>query len=522
MKKLFALVLALALLSSIAFADSILPYTGDPLTWTGYCPELGITEDRESPLYQAYAAVTGPAVIEWSTAPWSDYDTKLATALNTGDLSDVTWARNPRSVVQNYGEMGYFLNYIDYLEYLPNLSNYLETLGQYKQLYSDDGSYYAMVMPQFYDRYDECWWVNKTALNELGLEIPKTWDEMLTAMRAYKEAHPEGLALVTYGWGAGYYEGFIDQVLNAQSVNSYYYDTEAGTWKYSLFEEDARCRDYVDIMHTLYTEGLISPEFSTASNDQMNQYVLEGNWLFGYYYMNTIANEIFLSSEVPFEYEGFVDPVYHEGDKSYHAMTVPYDSLPGWGWFLREDVHDPEVLCAIIDNCISPEMTRMYDFGLEGQTYEIAENGFPRRINGYEDIEKQKEFGIGNLMDLRLTAGGDMLGSYLNYDRPSQVAWNLLSAGLADGSIIKKRAARQQPLFTSDELEEIAVVTNPVSTYVTENVMLFIDGTRPMDEWDAFIDEIRGLGDIQSVIDAYNNCPEQIENDVNAKPISYK
>ena len=522
MKKLFALVLALALLSSIAFADSILPYTGDPLTWTGYCPELGITEDRESPLYQAYAAITGPAVIEWSTAPWSDYDTKLATALNTGDLSDVTWARNPRSVVQNYGEMGYFLNYIDYLEYMPNLSNYLETLGQYKQLYSDDGSYYAMVMPQFYDRYDECWWVNKTALNELGLEIPKTWDEMLTAMRAYKEAHPEGLALVTYGWGAGYYEGFIDQVLNAQSVNSYYYDTEAGTWKYSLFEEDARCRDYVDIMHTLYTEGLISPEFSTASNDQMNQYVLEGNWLFGYYYMNTIANEIFLSSEVPFEYEGFVDPVYHEGDKSYHTMTVPYDSLPGWGWFLREDVHDPEVLCAIIDNCISPEMTRMYDFGLEGQTYEIAENGFPRRINGYEDIEKQKEFGIGNLMDLRLTAGGDMLGTYLNYDRPSQVAWNLLSAGLADGSIIKKRAARQQPLFTQDELEEIALVTTPVGTYCDENVMLFIDGTRPMDEWDAFVEEVRGMGDIQSVIDIYNNCPNQIENDVNAKPISYE
>ena len=53
---------------------------------------------------------------------------------------------------------------------------------------------------------DESFFVNKTALAELGKEVPTTWDEMLDCMRAYKEAHPNGTAFITYGWGLSYYD----------------------------------------------------------------------------------------------------------------------------------------------------------------------------------------------------------------------------------------------------------------------------------------------------------------------------
>lgn len=60
-KTLLCLVLCLALvLPALAVgAESLLPYTGDPIVFQGYTADLGITENRESPVYKAYKEKIG-------------------------------------------------------------------------------------------------------------------------------------------------------------------------------------------------------------------------------------------------------------------------------------------------------------------------------------------------------------------------------------------------------------------------------------------------------------------------------
>ena len=36
------------------------------------------------------------------------------------------------------------------------------------------------------------------------------------------------------------------------------------------------------MMHTMYSEGLLNPEFSTMSDEQAYQAAVDGNWLFGF------------------------------------------------------------------------------------------------------------------------------------------------------------------------------------------------------------------------------------------------
>ena len=35
-------------------------------------------------------------------------------------------------------------------------------------------------------------WINKKWLDELGLQVPKTTDELVTVLKAFKDKHPEG------------------------------------------------------------------------------------------------------------------------------------------------------------------------------------------------------------------------------------------------------------------------------------------------------------------------------------------
>ena len=188
MKKLVSVLVLVAMLLGCvsALADSLLPYDGEAVTYQGYTADLGLNEDRNSPVYQAYKTLLGNVSIEWSTGPWADFDTKTALFLNTGDLPDVVWLRNSTDVIANYGDLGYFLNFMDYLDYMPNLKSYLETYPQIANMVNENGALYCLNDIEPNDYIDESYFVNKTALEALGKEIPTTWDEMLDCMRAYK------------------------------------------------------------------------------------------------------------------------------------------------------------------------------------------------------------------------------------------------------------------------------------------------------------------------------------------------
>ena len=100
MKKLVSMLMLMAmLLSCTAMAETLLPYTGDEVVYEGYAADLGITEDRNSPVYKAWKEKLGNVSINWSTGPWADFDTKTSLFLNTGDLPDIVWLRNSSSVI---------------------------------------------------------------------------------------------------------------------------------------------------------------------------------------------------------------------------------------------------------------------------------------------------------------------------------------------------------------------------------------------------------------------------------------
>ncbi len=519
MKKLVSLllVLVLALGAIPAMADSLLPYEGDAVTYEGYTADVGIKEDRNSLIYQEYKKLLGNVSIEWSTGPWTDFDTKTAMFLNTGDLPDVVWLRNSTSVISHYGDMGYFLNFMDYLDYMPNLKSYIDTYPQIKAMINDKGALYSINCVEPNDYVDESFWVNKTELEKLGKEVPTTWDEMLDCMRAYKQANPDGMPFITYGWGASYYYYCLGSINNAKT--GFYYD---GTkWTHALLnEEDSHYRDLVGMMHTMYSEGLLHPEFSTMSGEQAYQIVLDGNWLFGFWYLNCIYNEIFMGQDAGYEYEPMYAPARNEGDPQYSVITVPYDNIPNWGLFVNADVKNPELICAYLDTVIAKDSSMLYNWGIKGVTYEEDENGHHQYTADYQTSDARKAAGITNFMDVRYIQYTLREVDYVGGSDSSRGAYDKIIGGLISGDLIGIRALRDTPKFTSEQNEIVARSTTPFKTYIDENVLTFIDGTRDMSEWDAFVDETLALGNMDEVLATYEEA-EQVIYSTERRYVSY-
>jgi len=510
MKKLVTLLLALALVMGVcatAMADSLCPYDGEEVVYQGSGVDLAITEDRESPVYQYYKTLTGNVSINWSLYPMADRGTKEATMLNTGDLPDIMWFGGARDKVSTYGDMGYFLNLMDYLDYMPNLKQYLEDYPQYEYFKADDGALYCVVDLQTIDRISECYFYNKTQLDALGMEVPTTWDEMLECMRAFKAAKPDSTPYITYAWGQGTYESYLSLINHGH--RGFYYDGEKWTWAVS--DPDSGYKELIEMLHTMYSEGLISPEFSTMGEDTYKQIVMDGDWLFTTLYFGTIRNEVFMGEEPTYEYAYLPTPVMHEGDKPMVPITVGFDGLNSWAYFVNADVENPELMCSYLDTIISPEAGMAFDWGVQGLTYDYDENGNPYYLEGYTTPEERKEAGVGNFWDPRFIHNtGNQYSAYLAYPEQDQLIMDQVLEGLVSGEYTYQYPLRRTPLFTNEENETIAFSTTPMNTYKDENIIQFIDGSRDLGQWDDFVSEVLAYGNLDEVLETYENAKQVI------------
>ena len=59
-----------------------------------------------------------------------------------------------------------------------------------------------------------------------------------------------------------------------------------------------------------------------------------------------------------------------------------------------------------------------------------------------------------------------------------------------------------------------------MKTYIDENIMYFIDGTRDMSEWDSFVEETLALGDMDEVLATYE-AADQVIYSTERRYVSY-
>ena len=169
----------------------------------------------------------------------------------------------------------------------------------------------------------------------------------------------------------------------------------------------------------------------------------------------------------------------------------------------------------------APEMVDITQWGVEGLTYTVDENGNKMYVDEIMDSpaiqNKLAECGLGTscrsgiqLMPQLSEATSASMGLIPVYHDGEYYESTIYEFGdsVHGEEVINPAHAigAPSPAFTIDEQDEINRIKTPVDTYVSEQLTKFLVGDLSIEnDWDSFIDGIASMGDIMSIVDLYNS-----------------
>lgn len=439
----------------------------------------------------------------------------------------------------NYGDDGTLIDLTPYLteEYMPNLTKILEENPDIRSAITmSDGCIYGLpsaekmgtagigaeedysiyTIPQFS-------MINKAWLDELGLEVPTTLDELHTVLKAFAEHDmsasyygnepgstiPMSTGFDEWCWGQNiFYAGFgftnwTNDVCNDLVLNP------DGTCKFVCAED--KYREAVTYFHDWFAEGLMDPEMFSQSDTQLiakcsQGYVGVSTWWYIEELMGDYAKDyVFL-------------PVL-DGPDGTHNVTVRTGGGTNSGNLsITNSCKSPINILKFFDQWYDPEMVMQLQYGPIGVYFtEQDENGVWESIS---DAESREKYG---------KSAGELKGEYEVYgpklilsdyyettfkmeDRAIERLEDLYSYWMP--YVDSAAAYPVDCVYTEEELDIIDQYKTDFQNTVAEYEGLWLKEGGPADEeWEAYLKKLTdkcGMGELlRSYQAAYDRYMEQ-------------
>ncbi|WP_303973970.1 ABC transporter substrate-binding protein [Streptococcus merionis] len=225
--------------------------------------------------------------IDWTNYT-SDYAEKRNLDISSGDLPDVFWNSGASDVeLINWAEDGVIVPIEDLIDqYMPNLKKVLDDNPEYKAMITaPDGHIYSLPWieelgsgKESIHSVNDMAWINTEWLNKLGLEMPKTTDELVNILKAFKEKDPNGngqadeipMSFINDGGNEDF--KLLFAAFGIGDNDDHIVVGNDGVVDFTADNEDYK--KGVAFMRKLYEEGLLDPE---AFEQDWNTYVAKGN-----------------------------------------------------------------------------------------------------------------------------------------------------------------------------------------------------------------------------------------------------
>lgn len=419
----------------------------------------------------------------------------------------------------NYGQDGTFIDLTPYIteEYMPNLTKILEEHPDIRAAITmDDGCIYGLPAgeqmgtagvgkAEDYNIYTipQYSMINKTWLDELGLEVPTTLDELHDVLVAFQENDmatmygndagqtiPLSFGIDQWCWGQNiYYAGFgftnwtndvcADLLLQPDGTVNFVSD-------------DDNYRAALEYFHDWFTEGLIDQEVFSQDDTQYMAKCSQGRvgvatWWYIEELMGDHADDyVFL-------------PVLDGPDGTHNVTVRDGGGINSGSLSITSACESPINLLKFYDQWYIPENTMQLQYGPIG-TYFTGqdENGLWQSVT---DEEAQAQFGksAGELKSEMEVAGPKLILSdyYANVFEMEPRAQERLT-DLYDYWMQYVDDTTTYPIdcvFTSDELDTIDRYRVDFENFVAEQEAAWLrDGGITDETWAAYKDNLNSYG----------------------------
>lgn len=370
MKKIVSLLLALMmLLSGAALAEEKVN-----LTAFQYSLDNQNVAFNELWFFEQLEEKTGVHV-DFQIVKDADWSTQLNLMFASGEYTDMI-LRNPVDVEEYGVTQGLLMPLDEYLteEIMPNYMSRINLNNAGDSIPASDGkSYYVGYLIAQNVNHNSTWYINKTLLAELGLEVPTTIEEYTEVLRAFK-AHG-----IKYPYSASISDHAADHMWAQFSsfgvpLQMYLFAYIGEGDKVGFVGDLPGFRSCVEWLHMLYEEGLMDPESLTQDSNTWAPKVNNGE-VGSFNYLRLINTALQPDAYANFE---MMLPPAAEGYK----VTVPQIlELPTAGAYLTCTNKDPISSLKWIDAQLETETMMTAANGKMGEQMIINDEGKYEIIN---------------------------------------------------------------------------------------------------------------------------------------------
>jgi putative aldouronate transport system substrate-binding protein len=429
-----------------------------------------------------------------------EYMTQLDARANAGDLPDLFIAPN-RAEFVDFAQRGLLADWTPYLGTMPSFVA-MRAASELAFLGVVDGARYGLAVREPGPFARSLVAVRQDWLDALGLQAPVTLDDYFDVAVAFAQADPDGDGLAdTFGWSGAYAPYDISSPLTGfQSI--YAAHNALGVWRmdqgvleFAPTTDDRRAA--LEYIHRLYAAGAINPDLARLDSAAATR-----EWQSG---QVGIINGDFCAIFCPQSFSDFAaanptgvlipiaPPVGPEGASGGGAYVT---SASLWLMSASAVVEGKAEAIARLLDWLATDGYLLTAFGEEGINYIRDESG--RIVVADEDgillvaepftvVDYQAEL---QLRHLAYMGGEDEYR--LRYD---EVVNYVNGQSINPYTILTEIAVRPAVDFTPYQLlplpSDVGIdAVDELALYITENELYFAIGSRPLDEWDAYVAEM--------------------------------
>lgn len=452
----------------VTFEYSDAPFNKDWRVWSYMEEATGITINRSS------AA---------NNDPTEAYNAMVASR----DLPDLMYLPN-YAMANKFGEQGALQNLLDHVDSMPNFKKWME---QYPELSNNtrsaDGKMYLMPNEGNTAGSFILWMYREDIFQKHGIPAPKSFEDVYTAAKQLKELYPESYPL-SFRYGLAALDVYF--ALNFDTRGETYYSYTNSEWRYG--PADDNYRSMVEFFKKMNDEKLMPPDWLTVDTTIWQQHMSTGQAFMTMDYLGRINlfNEPVQKENPEFKLNWLPPLEGASGVPTYYRNPILQN-----GYALTTDAENPEAALKLLDWMFSEEGKDLLSWGKLGVDY--TERDGVRKLN------------YKNVPDLRVNSGLNTLGTYQWTDGEA----TLSMAVDAEKETFKAQLPYQEkvqpvPPLLPDEIEFVSIQGAAIKKAKDENIAKFILGTRPIGEWDQYVNELKALG-MDKLVEIYRTAYER-------------
>jgi putative aldouronate transport system substrate-binding protein len=471
-----------------------LPIVEEKVTLNFVSPKAPLAPDyNEMEIIQTLEEMTN-VHINWNNIPGEGYEERKNLMLASNDLPDAFYnAQFTDHELVKYGQAGSIIPLEDLIEeYAPNLKKIFEQRPELKSMVTaPDGHIYSLpraeemglsAVPNFTS-------INKTWLDNLGLDMPTTLDEYGDVLRAFRDQDPNGTGkddVIPLSYMHNFWTGNFGDMFAAFGIpdNVDHRIVRDGEVFFTVVQPEYK--EAIEYFHGWVEEGLIDPESFTQD---VSQYFAKGK-----------TNPETLGSYIWWESEEIVGPERAddyvllpplEGPNGHKMVGRSNYSEYGRAEFVITSANKhPEITMRWVDQLYEPKMSAQISWGPIGTIYEEDENGM------LVNMELEEGVSMGELRQ-RVAPNGPVVvlaehfGTVVDMEPRAKQRLQDIEEVYAPYLVEENYP---QIFFTAEELDRINRLEVEIMDFVNQKQAVWLLNGGVEKEWDQYLDQLEKMG----------------------------